>query len=970
MTGDFGVNQGLVEEMFIRWASSPGSVSEAWRAYFEGMDPADWPQLTSAGGIAAPPEHVPPPNGDRRIPPPAPNGSGRMPSGVFKLPPTAENLPFVDRRDTDRRASFAPSAETLTATDLQARVAALTNAYRVRGHLYADLDPLGLKPKPDLRELFLGRYGLGDVDPSTVFSTGDLAGPPTATLAEIIDRLNETYTRTIGAEFTFLEDAEARHWLQEEMERTRNHLDLSRDEQIRILTKLSDAEIFEQFLHTNFIGAKRFSLEGGESVIPLLDQLVERAADLGVDEIVMGMAHRGRLNVMVNIMEMNVRDIFAGFDDADPERHLGGGDVKYHLGYSLDRNTAAGKKVHITLTFNPSHLEFVNPVVEGRARAKQDRRGGDDRRHTTLPLLIHGDAAFIGQGIVAETLNLSELTAYHTGGTIHVVVNNQIGFTTVPEDSRCTRYCTDITRMLRCPVFHVNGEDPEAVAQVTKLATEYRQRFQRDVVIDMYCYRKYGHNEGDEPRFTQPVMYAAVDEKKTVREHYVEHLVSLGAIDEATAKEIEERRKKDLEDALAESRTGGYALLPVSMKGLWTDYRGGRDRDVPDTKTSVPRERIDDLLDRLTTPPDWFEPHPRLKRFVLDKQRKILKSGKNVDWGTAENLAMGSLLTEGVRVRLTGQDVRRGTFSHRHAVIYDVRDGRRLTRLGHLSEDQAGLEIYDSPLSEAGVLGFEWGYSLDSPDALVMWEAQFGDFANGAQVIIDQFISSSEDKWERLSGVVLLLPHAFEGMGPEHSSARLERFLGLCAEDNMQVVNLTTPAQIFHCLRRQVVRPWRKPLVVMTPKSLLRHKRAVSTLDDLATGEFQRVIGETSGDIDSERVRKVLLCSGKVYYDLLEEREQREIDDVAIVRIEQLYPYRAEELRAAIDPFPTSAKLVWVQEEPWNMGAWFFLRARLPAVFVGRDIECVARPESASPATGSSGAHKIEQARLVDQALS
>ncbi|MBX3247010.1 MAG: 2-oxoglutarate dehydrogenase E1 component [Myxococcales bacterium] len=966
MSQDFGVNQGLVEEMFLRWAGNPHSVDESWRRFFEGLAPADLPQLTSAGVVPAPVEHAPTNGGNGKVPASAPIPSEL--SGVYKLPPTAEDVPFVERRGAPRTTAFPPSAEVMTATELQARVAALTNAYRVRGHLYADLDPLQLQPRPDADELFLERYGLASVDPETVFSTGDLAGPSTATLREILDRLAQTYTRTIGVEFTFLEDREARTWLQSRMESTKNRIELSRDEQLRILTKLTDAEIFEQFLHTKFIGAKRFSVEGGESVIPMLDLLVERSAELGVDEIVLGMAHRGRLNVMVNIMEMNVRDIFAGFDDDNPELHLGGGDVKYHLGYSIDRTTSAGHNVHITLTFNPSHLEFVNPVVEGRVRAKQDRRGDVERTHV-LPLLIHGDAAFVGQGIVAETLNLSEVTAYATGGTIHVVINNQVGFTTNPEDSRSTRYCTDITRMLRCPVFHVNGEDPEAVAQVVQLAVEYRQRFHRDVVIDLYCYRKYGHNEGDEPRFTQPLMYAAIDKKKTVREIYIDHLVELGAIDRADAQEIEKRRHADLEAALDESRTGDYALLPVSMKGLWEGYVGGSDRDVPEVETAVPMKRLTMLLDRLTVTPEWFTPHSRLRRFLLDKQRQILETGVDVDWGTAENLAMASLLADGVQMRLTGQDVRRGTFSHRHAVIYDVNTGRRFTRLGHLTDDQGRLEIYDSPLSEAGVLGFEWGYSLDSPDALVMWEAQFGDFVNGAQVIIDQFISSSEDKWHRLSGLVLLLPHAFEGMGPEHSSARLERFLGLCAEDNMQVVNLTTPAQIFHCLRRQVVRPWRKPLVVMTPKSLLRHRRAVSTLDDLATGKFQRVIPDTSPEIAEKSVRRVLFCSGKVYFDLLEEREKRGITDIAIVRIEQLYPLRAEDVQAALEPFPKKAELFWVQEEPWNMGAWFYMRARGADLFGKRDLRCVSRAESASPATGSNAAHRLEQSRLLDEAL-
>ncbi len=950
MAEDFGVNQGLVEEMFLRWVSNPSSVEEAWQRYFNGLDQAEWPQLTSAGSIAAPIAHGS--NGHNG------NGAG-IPSGIFRLPPTAENLPFA--------ASFPPTADVLSANELQGRVSALTNAYRVRGHLYADLDPIGIKPKFDSDDLFLERYGLADVDPSTVFSTGDLAGPDTATLGEIVQRLNDTYTRSIGAEFTFLEDPEARNWLQFQLESTANNINLTNDEQIRILTKLTDAEIFEQFLHTKFIGAKRFSLEGGESVIPMLDLLVERVAALGVEEIVLGMAHRGRLNVMVNIMEMNVREIFAGFEDDNPEMHLGGGDVKYHHGYSVDRETDAGK-VHMTLTFNPSHLEFVNPVVEGRTRAKQDRCE-DEQRSRVMPLLIHGDAAFIGQGIVPETLNLMNLQAYSTGGTIHVVINNQIGFTTIPEDSRSTRYCTDITRMLRCPVLHVNGEDPEAVAHVVRLAAEYRQRFHGDVVIDLYCYRKYGHNEGDEPRFTQPVMYEAIDRKRTVRQVYVDHLDESGSITKEQADAIETQRRQDLDDALDETREGDYALIPRSMEGLWTGYKGGTDASVPDVDTGVPIERLNELLDRLTEVPDWFTPHPRLKRFLLDKQKKIGESGESVDWGTGENLAMASLLADGVRLRLTGQDVRRGTFSHRHAVIYDAQTGRRHTRLGHLTADQAQLEIYDSPLSEAGVLGFEWGYSLDSPDALCMWEAQFGDFANGAQVIIDQFISSSEDKWQRLSGLVMLLPHGFEGMGPEHSSARLERFLNMCAEDNMQVCNPTTPAQIFHLLRRQVVRPYRKPLVVMTPKSLLRHRRAISTMADLTAGQFRCVLPEVSSDIKPRKVRKVLLCSGKVYYDLLDGREKAGVTDVAIVRLEQLYPLRKEELDAALAPYPKKAEVMWVQEEPWNMGGWFFISTRLQDL-IGRKVSCASRKESASPATGSKAAHVIEHNNLIAEALS
>jgi 2-oxoglutarate dehydrogenase E1 component len=979
MTADFGVNQGLVEEQFLKWVDNPLAVDEPWRVYFESLAAEELPQISSAGTILAPVTAT-----GVLSPAPEPgstNGAGAMRGAnevggdegmrnSVLLPPTAETAldPVLpDNPAIVARASFPPSSELLAATELQARLSALINAYRVRGHLFANLDPLGLNRKLPDDDFVLKRYGLAHVDPETIFSTGDLAGPANEPLGTVIARLRDTYARTIGVEYTFLEKREARNWLRDRMELTGNHIDLSREQQIRILTKLTDAEIFEQFLHTKYTGAKRFSLEGGESVIPMLDILLERASELGVEEMVIGMAHRGRLNVMVNIMEMNVRQIFAGFEDDDPETYVGRGDVKYHLGYSVDRRTASGNKIHMTLAFNPSHLEFVNPVVEGRVRAKQDRKD-DEARVTVLPLLIHGDAAFVGQGVVAETLNLSRLKAFETGGTVHVVINNQIGFTTNPEDARSTSYCTDITRMLRCPVFHVNGEDPEAVAQAATLATEYRQRFHGDVVLDLYCYRKYGHNEGDEPRFTQPEMYAAIDKKKTVREVYVDHLIKAGKVTGEQAEEIKKDRQQDLEAALEDTRKNGkYNLIPASMLGVWADYKGGPDDEVPDADTRFPRDQLDHALEALTSYPDWFTPHPRIQRFVLDKQRKVLETGEAVDWGTAENLAFASLLLEGIRCRLTGQDVRRGTFSHRHAVIFDKDTGRRYTRLGHLSPDQAHLEIYDSPLSEVGVVGFEYGYSLDSPDALIAWEAQFGDFVNVAQVIVDQFISSSEDKWHRLSGIVLLLPHGMEGQGPEHSSARLERFLMLCAEDNMQVVNLTTPAQLFHCLRRQVIRPWRKPLIVMSPKSLLRHRRAVSTMDELANGSFERIIPEGSS-IDPKKVERVILCSGKVYYDLLERRESEERDDVAIVRVEQLYPLRGSELKKALAPYKDDVDLVWVQEEPWNMGAWFFIRGYLPGL-LGKDLllRCIARPESASPATGSSASHKLEQQMLLDE---
>ena len=978
MSTEFGVNQALVEEQFLKWIDNPLAVDEPWRRYFESLSPAEWPQISSAGAILAPVTAA-----GMLSPAATPTDGNGVPLRVdgedaftmrnsMVLPAISETSlggSMQDAKRVEGRASFPPSSEVLAATELQARLSALINAFRVRGHLFAQLDPLGLSEVPP-EDAILERYGLSHVDSSTVFSTGDFAGPPTESLGSIVARLKDTYARTIGVEYTYMESREARIWLQEQMESSSNHIELSRDQQIRILTKLTDAEIFEQFLHTKYTGAKRFSLEGGESVIPMLDILTERASELGVEEVVIGMAHRGRLNVMVNIMEMNVREIFAGFEDDDPETYVGRGDVKYHLGYSIDRKTSSGKSIHMTLAFNPSHLEFVNPVVEGRVRAKQDRAGDTDRIGV-LPLLIHGDASFVGQGVVAETLNLSRLQAYETGGTVHVVINNQIGFTTTPDDARSTAYCTDITRMLRCPVFHVNGEDPEAVAQAVTLATEYRQRFHGDVVLDLFCYRKYGHNEGDEPRFTQPVMYAAIDNKRTVREVYVEHLKKTGKLTEEEAEEIKERRQRDLETALEDTRkNGNYNLIPASMLGLWTDYRGGSDSSVPDVETRVPHERLVQLLDGMTTYPDWFTPHPRIKRFVLNKQRKVMETGEGVDWGTGENLAFASLLVEGHRCRLTGQDVRRGTFSHRHAVIYDKDTGRRYTRLGHLSEDQAHLEIYDSPLSEVGVVGFEWGYSLDSPDALVCWEAQFGDFVNVAQVIVDQFISSSEDKWHRLSGLAMLLPHGFEGQGPEHSSARLERFLLLCAEDNMQVVNMTTPAQLFHALRRQVLRPWRKPLIIMSPKSLLRHRRAVSTLDELSDGEFQRIIPDDPA-IDASKTRRLILCTGKIYYDLLDRRERDGVSDIGIMRVEQLYPLRADEIQERLAPYPAGVDLVWVQEEPWNMGAWYFMRARLPEI-LGNEVplRCIARPESASPATGSGASHKLEQQLLLDEVFS
>ena len=643
---------------------------------------------------------------------------------------------------------------------------------------------------------------------------------------------------------------------------------------------------------------------------------------------------------------------------------IGRGDVKYHMGYSTDREMHSGRKMHLSLAFNPSHLEIVNPVVEGRVRAKQDRAGRDPQRKSVLPVLIHGDAAFAGQGVVAEVLNLASLEGYATGGTIHVIVNNQVGFTTNPEDARSTPYCTDIARVLRAPVFHVNGEDPEAVVWAVQLAVAYRQTFQQDVLIDLYCYRKYGHNEGDEPAFTQPKMVEVIKQKRPPREVYAKRLADEGVASPAEADLLMERRMARLEEELERTRKEGARRSNSAMAGLWSQYRGGPDTETPEVPTAVPEEKLRALLSSIAQVPAEFQPIDKIVQ-LLELRRKLAEgpATETFDWGVGEHLAFATLLDEGHPIRFSGQDVRRGTFSHRHAVLADVRDGKRYTPLAHLREGQGRFDIFDSALSEAGVMGFDYGWSLDTPDSLCVWEAQFGDFANGAQVVIDQFISSAEDKWNRLSGLTLLLPHGFEGQGPEHSSARLERFLGLCAEDNMQVCYPTTPAQIFHLLRRQVLRPWRKPLVVMTPKSLLRAKAAVSTLNDLAQGSFQRVIPDEQV---KKGARRVLLCSGKVYYDLAAARVEKKREDVAIIRLEQLYPLSDAALKEALAPHP-KAEVIWVQEEPFNMGAWYHLHARWPASLPR--LACVSRPESASPATGSEKSHKFEQHLLVDQAF-
>jgi 2-oxoglutarate dehydrogenase E1 component len=855
----------------------------------------------------------------------------------------------------------------LQAARLQDRVDQLIRDFRVRGHLAARLDPLGSR-RPEPPELSPEHHRLGPADLDRPFSAVSIGGPDTQTLRDIIERLRNTYCRHIGVQFMHIDDPAVRDWLAERMERSQNRLTLSRDEQLRILTRLTDAVIFEEFVRKKYVGAKTFSLEGSESLIPLLDLAIEKAARQGVDEIVMGMAHRGRLNVLANIIGKTPGEIFWEFEDPASDPVQAPGDVKYHLGHSGDWRAANGRKVHLSLCFNPSHLEFVDPVALGRMRAKQDR-AGDRRRRRGMGLLIHGDAAFAAQGVVQESLNLSQLAGYHVGGTLHVIVNNQIGFTTSTEEGRSTTYATDVARMLQIPIFHVNGEDPESVAQVVDLAMDFREKFRRDVVIDMYCYRRFGHNESDEPAFTQPLLYQAIERRPSVRDGYLEHLLKLGGVGRDEADQIAHARHEHLENEFQRARQGGFAPRRPTLTGVWQNYLGGPEPKDDEPQTGIDAQRLSDLLLALSQTPEGFHLHPKLRR-ASERRRQMASGQQPLDWSAAEALAIATLALEGHPVRLTGQDSARGTFSQRHSVLYDVENGRRYEVFGNLgrSKSAASVEIINSPLCEAADVGFQYGYSLDYPEALVLWEAQFGDFCNAAQVMIDQFLASAEHKWRRLSGLVLLLPHGQEGQGPEHSGARLERFLGLAAQDNIQIVWPTTPAQYFHVLRRQVKRRWRKPLVALTPKSLLRHPRSVSSLADLASGRFQRVIAD--GRRGAQQTSRVLLCSGKVYYDLVEARQQQKLDDVAIVRIEQLYPFPEQELAAALAPYADAIPVCWVQEEPQNMGAWPYLKGRFGARLLGRfPFSAIARAESASPATGSSAAHRREQRMLVARAL-
>jgi len=905
------VNLEILEQNYTRWQSDPDSVDSGWRAFFDGFE------LGSAEGK---------------------NGHAAVTTG--------------------ERAEFREGP-------LQTRVDGLVYGYRTLGHTIARVNPLAEK-RPENALLTLRELGFTDKDLDLRVSSKFFLEGREMTLREMIAQLEIIYADTIGAEFQHIQNTRIRNWVRHRLESRLSNPGATRETKLALLRALLESETFEVFLHTRYVGQKRFSLQGAEGLMVILAQLLQKCAADGVAEICMGMAHRGRLNVLANFLQKGLKVIFTEFsENYVPELVAGDGDVKYHLGYQTVRKLAGGAEVEIRLSANPSHLEAVNPVVEGNARARQRIRGDTEHRRKVLPLLIHGDAAFAGQGVVAETLNMSQLPGYSTGGTIHIVVNNQIGFTTLPEDARSSMYCTDIAKMIEVPILHVNGEDPVALKFATEMALDFRQEFGRDFVIDMYCYRKYGHNEGDEPAFTQPDLYGKIQKRPSAAQIYKQELLASGVLSEENAAsleaEFELRLDMTLEEvkALDKQRADKLAKFMESTAVFQPKYAA----ESPDT--SITSDALRQIVDALTTVPADFNVQPKVKRAVIDHRRSVYEKGGLFEWHYAEALAFGSLLLDGIPVRLSGQDSRRGTFSTRHSFFYDAKTGLPFMPLMHLTENQARICIYNSLLSEAAVLGFDYGYSLDFPNMLCLWEAQFGDFANGAQTIIDQFIVSAESKWQRPSGIVLLLPHGYEGQGPEHSSARLERFLQLCAEDNIQVCNLTTAAQYFHVLRRQMKRDFVKPLVVMTPKSLLRAEFASSPASAFTDDRFHEILPETA---KLEKVERVILCSGKVYYDLLAYREKQKITNAAIVRVEQLYPVAEKQLRAAVEAFPKRAKLIWCQEESQNMGSWTFIESRLRR-FLGRDVAYAGRDASASPAAGAMTIHKREQAQLIREAF-
>ena len=869
------------------------------------------------------------------------------------------------------RPSQVVDSATATQLSLQRRVNETVVAFRLRGHLQATLDPLGApRPPPehvdDLGFVSDSRFTPAELD--TLVDPFHTFPEPLVSVRRILERLRRTYCGSIGVEYAHLYNSERRNWLHERMEFTENTTAFSVEEKRRMLKDLTDAEVFENTIHTKFQGQKRFSTEGGETQLAMLHEFLDTGTALGLEEVVFGMAHRGRLSILCNICGKPPEEIFSELaGPSDPKKYLNRGDVKYHMGFSKDWESAGGKVVHVTMAFNPSHLGFVYPVVEGRVRAKQDRRGGSyEARSKVAPLLIHGDAAFVGQGLTAETLNMEGLRAYDTGGTIHLVVNNQIGYTTLPSQGRSSVYCTAPAQIVDIPIFHVNGDDVEAAVHVARIATEYRQRFHSDVVIDLVCYRRYGHNEGDEPAFTQPQMYDVIRSHPTPRAVYAKRLAESGVISETESNAMKQKSTDYFAAALSQAKAASLVKDPSHNQGLWSAYKGGAEDSVPDVVTGVPLTELKPLLTKLAEVPEGFVLHPNLMKGVIAKRQAMVRGEEKLDWGAGECLAYATLIAEGVRIRVTGQDSERGTFAHRHAVLHDQKTGRTAFPLSEVGPGVA--LITNSPLSEMGCLGFEYGYALDAPEALVAWEAQFGDFANNAQVIIDQFIASGEDKWMRLNGITLLLPHGYEGAGPEHSSARLERFLQLAAEDNMQICVPSTAAQIFHLLRRQVLRKLRKPLIVMTPKSLLRLADAASPWEDFTTGTYQRL--KVDPHADGKAVSRLLLCSGKVYFDLRRALDTSKDATTTIARLEQLYPLPMKELEKLWGSLPGLQEVLWVQEEPKNSGAWAFVHEHISASLASRGLKIsyVGRPESASPATGFLATHQYEQRLLVEEA--
>ncbi|PZP57212.1 MAG: 2-oxoglutarate dehydrogenase E1 component [Micavibrio aeruginosavorus] len=951
-------NAEYIANLYKEFLHNPNAIDASWRTFFNDLKDDETALLKEITGASWASPHY------------------KKPAAPFGVT-TADEAIKGGKAPANQSKAPQASYDTRAMKDsIQAMM--LVKAYRANGHLMADLDPLGLK-RPQMRaELDPVTYGFSAGDMDHKIYVGGILGFETTTIRDLVSVLQQIYCGKIGIEYEHVISQEERNWLQQKIESTGNKTQFSADEKKAIYQNLVNAQGLEDFLALKYVGTKRFGVDGGESYVACVEEIIAKGAELGVEEVIIGMAHRGRLNTLTNIVGKPFTKLFAEFNGmpSTPDDTPGSGDVKYHMGYSTDR-VIGGKTVHMSLTPNPSHLEVVNPVVVGKVRAKQDLEKGGDRK-SVLPLTIHGDSAFAGQGLVAEILMMAELPGYTAGGTVHIIINNQIGFTTLPEYYKSGPYSSDMAKMLAIPTFHVNGDDPEAVAHVSRMAIEFRQKFGHDVIIDLMCYRKNGHNEGDEPMFTQPVMYKAIKEQVSTRNQYAAKLAAEGVMSADDSKAMVDAFHKKMEEAFAATSSykvnkadwleGAWSGLTTHVKSKFGEKRKG--------ETSITEAQLKMLGERLVDIPSSFNLNSKIAR-QFDAKKEMFKSGTGFDWGTGESLAFASLVQEGYPVRVSGEDAGRGTFSHRHATLHDQDNASRYYPLQHIAPDQANFEVHDSPLSEAGVLGFELGYSWAAPNSLTIWEAQFGDFVNGAQVIIDQYIASAETKWLRMSGLVMLLPHGFEGQGPEHSSARLERFLQLCAEDNMQVTNITTPANYFHALRRQLKRDFRKPLINMSPKSLLRHKLAVSKAEDF-TGQtsFHRFLWDDARDnlAKPKDVKRVVMCSGKVYYDLFEEREKRGIKNVVIYRLEQFYPFPEAELAEELAQYP-NAEFVWCQEEPKNQGGWFFVEPLLEETLVrakfkgGKRFKYAGRPSSASPATGYAKRHALEQARLVDEAL-